>query len=95
MDSEWRSYTPDGYEVVVRRRGELWLVRCGQSQATSDNLDVALAQAIRGETEVAGHAHEVDYPTWIRSMADTLDPGSAVDDEQDPGDGILRSVFPP
>lgn len=75
MEEEWRTYTPDGREVEVRRRGEFWSVRCGSSQARSTNLDVALTRAIRAETDVVAHTHEVDYPTWIRSVADTL--GSA------------------
>ena len=74
LTGEWRSHLPDGREVVVRRRGKRWLVRCGHSLARSENLDVALARAIRADTEVTGHAREVDYPTWIRSVADRLDP---------------------
>jgi hypothetical protein len=60
----------------VRRRGELWLVRCGQSQAHSKNLDVALMQAIRADVDVdvAGHAHEASYATWVRTAADKIDP---------------------
>jgi uncharacterized protein with PhoU and TrkA domain len=73
MDGEWRSHTPDGREVVVLRRGENWIVRCGQSQADSTNLDVALTQAIRADVDVVGHAHAVDA-TWIRTVADTIDP---------------------
>jgi len=71
---EWHSYTPDGREVIVRRRGDYWAVRCGSSQAHSTNLDVALTRAIRAETDVLAHAHEVDYPTWIRNVADSLEP---------------------
>jgi hypothetical protein len=74
MEGEWHSETPDGRDVVVRRRGELWLVRCGRSQARNENLDVALTQAIRAELDVAGHTRRVDYPTWIRAAADTIDP---------------------
>lgn len=74
MEGEWHTYTPDGREVEVRRHGEFWSVRCGTSQARSTNLDVALTRAIRAETEVVAHAHEVDYPTWIRNVADTLGP---------------------
>lgn len=37
--SRWRGqYTP-GRVVVVRRRGEFWLVRCARSQAQSQNLE--------------------------------------------------------
>jgi hypothetical protein len=74
MKGEWYSYTPDGREVVVRRRGDFWHVRCGTSRSRSTNLDVALTQAIRAETDVLAHANEVDYPTWIRTVAGTLDP---------------------
>jgi hypothetical protein len=76
MKAEWHSYTPDGREVVVQRRGESWHVRCGRSQARSTNLDVALTRAIRAEADVLTHAHEVDYPTWIRTVAATLRPES-------------------
>ena len=74
MNDQWYSYTPDGREVVVRRRGEFWLVECGTSHSRSTNLDVALTQAIRAETDVLVHAHQVDYPTWIRGVAETVDP---------------------
>jgi hypothetical protein len=70
---EWRSVLPDGREVVVRRRGDYWLVRCGNSPARSENLDVALARAIRADNAVAVDAREFDYAAWIRSVADTLD----------------------
>jgi hypothetical protein len=73
MEGEWHSYAPDGREVLVRRRGEVWLVRCGQSEAHGKNLDVALTQAIRGDLDVVGHVHEVGYATWIRTAADTID----------------------
>ena len=74
MEGEWHSYAPDGREVLARRRGELWLVRCGGLEAHSRNLDVALAQAIHADVDVVGHAHEVGYATWIRTAADTIDP---------------------
>jgi hypothetical protein len=74
MDGEWHSVLPDGRDVEVRRRGEYWIVSCGHSQARSDNLDVALAQAIRAEFDVDGHVHEVHYPTWIRQVADQIAP---------------------
>jgi hypothetical protein len=74
MEGEWRSYAPDGREVLVRRRGEVWLVRCGQSEAHNKNLDVALMQAIRTDVDVVGHAHEVSYATWVRTAADKIEP---------------------
>ena len=75
MDGEWHTYGPDGREVLVRRRGELWLVRCGQSDAHSKNLEVALTQAIRADADVVGHAQMVGYANWIRIAADTIDDG--------------------
>jgi hypothetical protein len=74
MKWEWHSYAPDGREVVVQRRGESWFVWCGASEAHSDNLDVALTRAIRAEAEVLAHAPKVDYPSWIRNVADAVDP---------------------
>jgi hypothetical protein len=74
MEREWHSYAPDGREVLVWRRGEVWLVRCGQSQAHGKNLDVALTQAIRADVDVVAHAHGVGYATWIRTAANTIDP---------------------
>ena len=74
MEREWHSYAPDGREVQVRRRGEEWLVRCGQSEAHSKNLDVALTQAIRADVDVVGHVLEVGFAIWIRTAADTIDP---------------------
>jgi len=75
MDGEWYTYGPDGREVLVRRRGELWLVRCGQSDAQSKNLEVALTQAIRADADVVGHAQMVGHANWIRIAADTIDDG--------------------
>jgi len=73
MDGEWHTYGPDGREVLVRRRGELWFVRCGQSEVHSKNLHVALTQAIRADADVVGHAQMVGYANWIRIAADTID----------------------
>lgn len=72
IDGQWRSEMPDGREVVVQRRGEHWIVHCGHTHALADNLDVALAQAVHAETDVAGHAHAVNYSTWIRTLADEI-----------------------
>jgi hypothetical protein len=76
FEGEWGSRLPDGREVVVRRCGRYWLVRCGGSLAQSENLDVALARAIRRANKITRHSREFDYPAWIRSVADALDPKS-------------------
>jgi len=74
MRGEWHSYAPDGREVVVRRQGDFWFVECGGAYARSTNLDAALTRAIREEAEVLAHTSEVDYPTWIRSFTDSVEP---------------------
>ena len=100
MEVEWHTYAPDGREVLVRRRGELWLVRCGQSEAHNKNLDVALTHAIRADVDIVGHAQMAGYADWIRTAADTIDrPGLGAEqlDEAgalplgEPGDGLGRA----
>jgi len=60
MAHEWHTELPDGREVVIRRRGKDWLVRCGHSRARNADLEVALAEAIRDDTDVLGHAQGID-----------------------------------
>ena len=72
IDGEWRPELPDGREVVVQRHGEQWIVHCGRSHAISDNLDVALAEAVHAETITPQHPQVVHYVAWIRSVADEL-----------------------
>lgn len=69
VESEWHSELPDGRDVLIRRSGNHWFVRCGYSHWRSENLDVALARAIRADTDVVGHASEIDYAAWVRRMA--------------------------
>jgi hypothetical protein len=38
----------------------------------SDNLDIALAEAIHAETLSRHHPHELHYLAWIRGVADEL-----------------------
>jgi hypothetical protein len=75
IDGEWRSALPDGREVVVQRHGGQWIVHCGGSHAISDNLDIALAEAIHAETLLQQNPHAVHYQTWIRGVADELTSG--------------------
>jgi hypothetical protein len=72
MDGEWHVSTPDGREVIVQRRGELWLVRCSYLRVLNGNLDVALLNAIRADPEIAAHSNEVDYSAWVRAVADEI-----------------------
>ncbi len=73
MDREWHPSTPGGRELIVQRRGELWLVRCGDVRVLNGNLDVALVNAIRAHLETAAHSDEADYPTWARAVANEID----------------------
>lgn len=73
MDGEWHSSTPDGRELVVQRRGKLWLVHCGPFHAINRNLDVALMTAMRADRETEAHSVEADYPAWARVVADKID----------------------
>jgi hypothetical protein len=73
MDGEWHSSTPGGREVIVQRRGVLWLVRCGDVRVLNGNLDVALMNAIRTDLETAAHSDEADYPAWARAVANEID----------------------
>jgi hypothetical protein len=69
---EWHSELPDGRDVAIRRTDEGWIVECGESRARSQNLDVALVQALRADSEIAAHAREIRYAAWARGLADTL-----------------------
>jgi hypothetical protein len=73
MDGEWQSSTPGGRDVTIQRRGEFWLVRCGDLRVLNRNLDVALMNAIRADPETAEHSDEADYPAWARAVADKID----------------------
>ena len=57
---------------MVQRHGEQWIVHCANAHAISDNLDVALAEAIHAATLSPQHHHEVRYLAWIRGVADQL-----------------------
>ena len=72
IDGERHLELPDGREVVVQRHRAQWIVRCDNSRAISDNLDVALAEAIHAATLSLPHRREVHYPTWIRGVADQI-----------------------
>ena len=70
---EWRTYTPDGRQLVVRREPEAWVARCGSGrEARSELLDVALIEAIRGDLDVIGHSLGLDYAEWTRGQADRI-----------------------
>jgi len=71
---EWSTYTPDGLELHVRRDFTLWVARCGNGEEfRSELLDVALAEAIHSEHDVAGHIRGADYGAWTRAQADAIE----------------------
>jgi hypothetical protein len=71
---EWSTYTPDGREVHIRRDFTLWVARCGDSEEfRSELLDVALAEAIHSDQDVAGHTLGVHYGVWARQQADAIE----------------------
>jgi hypothetical protein len=71
--NEWRSYTPDGHELTVRRVGnDAWFVRCGSGEARSESLDVALIDALRADHTTALHKLERDYSAWVQKQADAI-----------------------
>lgn len=69
---EWHSELPDGRGVTIRLTDEDWIVDCGAARARSHNLDVALIQAIRADTEAVAHARKSRYAAWARELADKL-----------------------
>jgi len=71
--THWVAQTPNGHEVRVRRAANTWIVRCGEDEARSDLLDVAMIEAIRGDAAVSAHSPSVEYGPWIRAQADRIE----------------------
>jgi hypothetical protein len=67
--AEWRTYTPDGRELVISDHEGLWTVRCGHAVALNRILDVALIEAIRANAELFTNARGADYAAWVRAQA--------------------------
>jgi hypothetical protein len=65
----WHGYTPDGRELVVRHEQDLWIVQCGSSKSQNRILDVALIEAIRTDNDLAVHARQAEYASWVRAQA--------------------------
>jgi hypothetical protein len=71
--TQWVAQTPDGHELRVRRAGGKWIVNCGQDEARSDLLDIAMIEAIRGDAAVYAHLPRVQHGPWIRAQADRIE----------------------
>jgi hypothetical protein len=67
--SDWQAETPDGRVVEVWRIGDLWRACCGDSEAESRLLDVAMMEAVRADSEVLAHERAPDLPIWVRTQA--------------------------
>lgn len=65
----WHGYTPDGRDLVVRREGDSWFVKCGSSASRNRVLDVALIDAIRTDNDLIAHARQTEYAAWVRAQA--------------------------
>jgi hypothetical protein len=70
---EWRSTTPDGRKLVVRREHDTWIVRCGAALGRSRILDVALIEAMRANGDIVPHSSDVEYGAWTRDRADAIE----------------------
>jgi len=80
----WRAQTPDGRAVRVWRRGEIWHARCGNSEATSWPLHVALMEAIRADSEVVTDDHPGALPRWARRQAALIEDTFVASEKADP-----------
>jgi hypothetical protein len=71
---EWVTRTPEDRRLVVRRSETLWIARCGEAGVgRSAVLDVALAEAVRADTDLVAHSSGVDYGAWVRTLADRIE----------------------
>ena len=80
--NQWVAQTPDGHELRVRRAGSEWIVSCGQDEARSDLLDVAMMEAVRGDAAV--------YARSPRVHVRTMDPSAGRSDRA----GLSRDARP-
>jgi hypothetical protein len=69
---EWRTYTPDGRVITVRRSDEGWRVECEGQSADSTQLIDALRDAVgseRGEGLLIGAKSNASLEQWLRETA--------------------------
>jgi hypothetical protein len=70
---KWVRYMPDGQRLDVRREPQTWIVKCGEGEARSAVLDVALIGAIRRGSARIARSFAVDYAAWTRAQADQIE----------------------
>jgi hypothetical protein len=80
---EIHALTPDGRPLRVHRSGDLWIVRCGSTEALARKLAVAMTEAMGTDPDVVAHTRDgsdFDYAAWVRLAAEEIeDVFSAVD----------------
>jgi hypothetical protein len=64
---EWRTYTPDGRVLTVRRAGSGWVAACGGREAARESLVDALREAVVGEAVPLRRDESLE--SWIRETA--------------------------
>jgi hypothetical protein len=70
----WRTYTPEGHPLVVRRVDDEWIARCADGpEIRRASLDLALIEALRtASPDVLGH-RPMDAAEWTRGLADQIE----------------------
>jgi hypothetical protein len=69
---EWRTYTPDGRVLVVRRTENGWHASCDGSEFESDRLADAMRDAVgheRGETLQLGRSAHDAIAAWVAEQS--------------------------
>jgi hypothetical protein len=69
---EWRTYTPDGRVLTVRREETRWIAACEGAEAEDERLVEAIRDAVggdRGETMLRGFHSREALEHWIQETA--------------------------
>ena len=68
---DWRTYTPDGRALTVKRRGRRWLARCGSKEAASEALTEAIRDALGYDRDeaLATATTPAQLERWIADRA--------------------------
>jgi hypothetical protein len=69
---EWRTYTPDGRVLVVRRTESGWVAACDGDEFESERLADAMRDAVgyeRGETLQLGRSTHDTIAAWVAEQS--------------------------
>jgi hypothetical protein len=87
---QWRTFTPEGRQLVVGRNAKRWTVKCEDREAVQHELlDVALIDALRELLDAPQRSRRVDYGRWTRNLADRIQSEAEADD--DPSSHVFPS----